>query len=112
MTRTVSRSFVVVTGALLWLAIALASAALWPIYRSSELIILIAVSVIAGSLVAIVSLWRKWAFIATALATFIVFLVIGVPIAVPSETQYSVLPTVTGLIDLLFGIALGWQQLL
>jgi hypothetical protein len=112
MNRTFSRSFVVVTGALLWLSIALASAALWSIYRSSELIILIAVSVIASSLVAIVSLWRKWSFTTTALVTFLVFLVIGVPIAVPSETQYSVLPTVSGLIDLVFGVALGWKQLL
>ncbi|WP_341952336.1 transglutaminase-like domain-containing protein [Salinibacterium sp. TMP30] len=112
MTRTVSRTFVVVTTALLWLAISLASAALWPIYRSPALITLVTVSVIAGTVVALVALWRKWSFVTTTLATFIAFLVIGVPIAVPSETQYSVLPTLAGLLDLVFGVALGWKQLL
>ena len=112
MTGTITRSFVAVTGGLLLVAIALASAALWPIYRSPELITLIAVSLIVGSAVAILGLWRKWTFVTTVLATVIAFLIIGVPVAVPSEVQYSVFPTLGGLVDLIFGVALGWKQLL
>jgi len=112
MTRKVSRTFVLVTGALLWVSIALAAVALWPIYRSPALITLTAVSIIAGTVVALIALWQKWSFVTTAAATIIAFLIIGVPIAVPSQAQYSVLPSFSGLIDLVFGVALGWKQLL
>ncbi|EAR25107.1 hypothetical protein A20C1_00926 [marine actinobacterium PHSC20C1] len=112
MTRNVSPTFVVVTGALLWASIVLASVALWPIYRSQELITLIVVSIIAGTIVALIALWRKWSFFATAAATILVFLIVGVPVAVPSEAQFSVLPSYSGLVDLVFGVALGWKQLL
>ncbi|EPR75978.1 Transglutaminase-like enzyme [Leifsonia rubra CMS 76R] len=112
MTGTVSRSFLLVTTALLWLAIALAAAAMWPIYRSPELITLVAAGIAAGTLLAVVSLVRRWSFVITASAAVVVFLVIGVPVAVPSAAQYSVLPTPSGLVDLVFGVALGWKQLL
>ncbi|QYH36535.1 transglutaminase-like domain-containing protein [Salinibacterium sp. M195] len=112
MNRAFSRTFVVVTSAIIWLTIALASAALWPIYRSAALVTLIIVSVIAGSLVALASLWRKWSFPTTSLAAIVVFLIIGVPLAVPSETQYGIVPTWPGLADLVLGVALGWKQVL
>jgi hypothetical protein len=112
MTGTVSRSFLLVTTALLWLAIALAAAAMWPIYSSPELIILIAAGIAAGTLLAVVSFVRRWSFVITAIATVVMFLVIGVPVAVPSAAQYWVLPTPSGLVDLNFGVALGWKQLL
>ncbi|CAO1650795.1 transglutaminase domain-containing protein [Salinibacterium sp. NYA9b] len=112
MTAPVSRSFVVVSGALLWVTVALASAALWPIYRTTDLTVLIAVGVLAGSAVAIVSLWRRWSFLTTSVVAVIVFVVIGVPVAVPSETQWGVVPTPEGLSDLVLGVALGWKQLL
>ncbi|MGV8876600.1 MAG: transglutaminaseTgpA domain-containing protein [Rhodoglobus sp.] len=112
MTRSVSLTFVIVSSLLLWLGIALASIALWPIYRSFALVTLIVGSIVAGSVVAIIALWRRWSFVATALASFVMFLLIGVPLAVPSETQLFLLPTFRGLLDLVAGIALGWKQLL
>jgi len=107
-----SRAFVVVTGALLWVSLAIASATLWPIYRSTALITLIVVSVLSGTAVAAVSLWRRWSFLLTTAVALAVFVVIGVPVAVPSETQFGVVPTVEGLADLVFGVGLGWKQLL
>ncbi|WP_010205102.1 transglutaminase-like domain-containing protein [Salinibacterium sp. PAMC 21357] len=112
MTRQTTPTFAGVSGGLLWISLALASAALWPIYRSPALIVLVIVSVVAGTLVAVVALWRRWSVGSTALATVVMFLIIGVPLAVPSETQYTVLPTFAGLVDLVLGVALGWKQLL
>ncbi|MBH0117829.1 transglutaminase domain-containing protein [Salinibacterium sp. NG253] len=112
MTAPVTRSFVVVSGALLWLTVALASAALWPIYRTTDLTILIVAGVLAGSIVALASLWRRWSFLTTSIVAVIMFVVIGVPVAVPSETQWGVVPTLEGLSDLVLGVALGWKQLL
>lgn len=112
MTRPVSRSFVIVSGALLWLSIAVASAALWPIYRTPALTTLIAVAILAGSIVAVLALWRAWSFVTTSLVSVLVFLIIGVPVAVPSETQFGVVPSLEGLSDLVAGVALGWKQLL
>ncbi|MGJ8721419.1 MAG: DUF3488 and transglutaminase-like domain-containing protein [Salinibacterium amurskyense] len=112
MTRPVSRSFVIVSAALLWLSIAVASAALWPIYRTPALTTLIAVAILAGSIVAVLALWRAWSFVTTSLVSVLVFLIIGVPVAVPSETQFGVVPSLEGLSDLVAGVALGWKQLL
>ncbi|MGV8911874.1 MAG: DUF3488 and transglutaminase-like domain-containing protein [Rhodoglobus sp.] len=112
MTRTVTRTFAGVSAGLLWLTIGIAAAALWPIYRTPALVTLVAVGIIAGTLVAVGSLWRKWSLITTVVVTFIVFLTVGVPVAVPSGTQYTVLPTLSGLVDLTLGVALGWKQLL
>ncbi|MGV8851005.1 MAG: DUF3488 and transglutaminase-like domain-containing protein [Rhodoglobus sp.] len=107
-----TRTFAGVSAGLLWVTIGIAAAALWPIYRTPALVTLVAVGIIAGTLVAVGSLWRKWSLITTVVVTFIVFLAVGVPVAVPSETQYTVLPTLSGLVDLTLGVALGWKQLL
>ncbi|MBH0010322.1 transglutaminase domain-containing protein [Salinibacterium sp. UTAS2018] len=112
MTKISSRSFIVVSAVLLWLSIAIASAALWPIYRTPALTVLIAVSIIAGSLVASLALWRSWSFGVTAIVSMLVFLAVGVPVAVPAKTQWGVIPSLDGLSDLVLGVALGWKQLL
>ena len=112
MKRPVSRSFIIISGVLLWASIAVASAALWPIYRTPALTTLIVVAILAGSLVAVVGLWRSWSFLTTSLLAVLVFVIIGVPVAVPSETQFGVVPSLEGLSDLLIGVALGWKQLL
>jgi len=112
MTKPASLSFVVVSGMLLWLTIAISSAALWPIYRTPALTILIAAAILAGSLVVGIALWRSWSFLATFLVAIAIFLIIGVPVAVPSETQFGVVPSLEGLRDLVAGVALGWKQLL
>ncbi|MEV8255039.1 transglutaminaseTgpA domain-containing protein [Rhodoglobus sp. NPDC076762] len=112
MTPHLSRSFVVVSAALLWASLFLAATALWPIYRTPALTILVTGAVLAGSLVVLVSVWRRWSLLGSSALALFVFLVIGVPLAVPSETEYGVVPSLDGLVDLVLGVGLGWKQLL
>jgi hypothetical protein len=102
----------VVNTAAMWLATALASASLWPIYRSPQLIILVAAVTLAGSVVAILGAVFRWPGFVVVLASLGVYLLLGVPLAVPGSALYGLLPTVDGLLSLLGGTALGWKQLL
>ncbi|MEO8094164.1 MAG: transglutaminase domain-containing protein [Pseudolysinimonas sp.] len=104
--------FVIGNTAMLWLATIIATSALWPIYRDSALIVLVAVALAMGSAIAIVGAVLRWSSPVVMLVTIFAFLVVGVPLAVPAEAQYGVLPTFNGLRDLVTGVALGWKQLL
>lgn len=110
--RRPSVPFVLVNAAMLWLATVIASTALWPIYRSPALIILVAVALTVGTAIAILGAVFRWPSIIVMLATIGGFLAVGVPVAVPSRAQFVVLPTFGGVQDLLAGVALGWKQLL
>ncbi len=110
--RSLRPGFVVVNTAAMWLATALASTSLWPIYRSPQLIILVVVAALAGSVVAILGAVFRWPGFVVALASLGLYLLLGVPLAVPGSALYGVLPTVDGLLSLLGGTALGWKQLL
>ncbi len=98
--------------AMLWLSIATAALTLWPVYRSAEFVILVAVSLAVGSIISILGAVYRWSSLTVLLATILAFLVVGVPVAVPTEAQYGVLPTLEGAVDLVTGVALGWKQLL
>ena len=104
--------FVLVNVAMFWLSTAIAATALWPIYRSMALLILVGVALVAGTAIAIGGAYFRWSSPVVMLTTIVAFLLIGVPLAVPSKTQYGVLPTPGGLLDLVSGVALGWKQLL
>ena len=110
--RTTGAAFLVVNTGMLWLTTIIASTALWPIYRSPALIILIAVALAVGSFIVILSAEFRWPTFAVLLASVAAFLAIGVPVAVPSKAQFGVLPTLDGFLDLVTGVALGWKQLL
>ena len=107
-----SVSFVLVNTAMLWIATAIATAALWPIYRSPQLIIMMTGVVVLGSAIALAGARWRWSAATVALATVGIFLLAGVPLAVPSLALYGVLPSADGILDLLAGVALGWKQLL
>ncbi|MEP6480497.1 MAG: transglutaminase-like domain-containing protein [Rhodoglobus sp.] len=104
--------FVIVNTTMLWLATIIATSALWPIYRDSALVVLVAVALVVGSAVAIAGAILRWGSPVVMLATIIAFLVVGVPVAVPTKAQYGVFPTFEGLLDLVTGVALSWKQLL
>lgn len=101
-----------VNTAAMWLATAIASASLWPIYRSPQLVILVVAATLAGSIVAILGAIFRWPGFVVVLTSLGVYLVLGVPLAVPGSALYGVLPTMDGLRSLLGGTALGWKQLL
>ncbi|MGX5681283.1 transglutaminase domain-containing protein [Schumannella luteola] len=110
--RRPSVSTVLVATGFLWLTMAIASVALWPIYQGPGILVVIAVGLVAGSAIAIAGAVWRWPSWVMMIVTAVVFAVVGVPAAVPSETQWGVLPTLAGLQDLLAGVALGWKQLL
>ena len=105
-------AFVVANTAMLWLGIALASVALWPIYQSPAIVVLVAVTTIAGSAIAILGAVFRWSSPVVLAATVVAFLLLGVPLAVPQQALYGVLPTLDGLVQLVSSVALGWKQLL
>lgn len=92
-------------------AMGLAAAAWWPIHRHPALITLATVSITLGCLIAATAAWRRWSAPVTVAATALAFLAAGVPLAVPGEAVFGLLPSSEGLIDLIAGVVLGWKQL-
>jgi transglutaminase-like putative cysteine protease len=107
-----SNGFIVLTVVLFWVAVGIASASLWPIYRTGQYVILVVVAVLIGTLIAVLGARFHWPSWAVTIAGFLAFLASGVPLAVPDQAVSGVLPSVAGLVDLLSGVALGWKQLL
>lgn len=96
----------------LWIALALAAAAWWPVYASSAFLVLAVAAVLLGTLIAVLgALWR-WPAWVVLLVTVVAFGLVGVPLAVPGKAVAGVLPSLEGLLDLFSGVALGWRQLL
>jgi hypothetical protein len=110
--RGLTPGFVLVNTVLLWLAMAVASVTLWPIYQSPALLVMLVVTTVVGSALAVLGAVFRWPGIVMLAATLAAFLLLGVPLAVPGLALYGVLPTVDGLVQLVSGAALGWKQLL
>ena len=106
-----SRGSTLTNTAMFWLAMAIASVALWPIYQSVHLVIVVLGALVLGSAIAIVGARRRWSSLLVAAATIVVYLLSGVPLAVPTEALYGVLPTLEGERDLIVGTATSWKQL-
>lgn len=98
--------------ALLWLSTAIAATALWPIYQSPALIVLVAVATLLGSVIAILGALLNWSSLIVLWVSIAGYLLVGVPLAVPDRALFGVLPTAQGLTDLLAGTALSWKRLL
>ena len=105
-------AFVLGNTGLLWAALAIASVPLWPIYQSPALVLMLVVTTIAGSAVAVAGALLRLPGVAVLGLTVLLFLLLGVPLAVPGLAVYGVLPSVDGLWLLVSGAALGWRQLL
>lgn len=103
---------VIVSTLMLWLSIAIAATVLWPVYGTVQFVILVVVGVAVGTVIALLGARFRWPALIVMAATVVAFLLIGVPLAVPSQAQSGVLPTLGGLADLVAGVALGWKQLL
>lgn len=104
--------FTAMTVFMLWLTTLVASAALWPIYQSVQLIVLVGATVLVGSAVAFSGALYRWSTLTLTLVTIGVYLLIGVPLAIPDRSLYGVVPTAQGELDLLQATALSWKQLL
>jgi hypothetical protein len=110
--RKLTPGFVATNTVMLWISTGIAATALWPTYRSTQVIVVIVVATLAGSAIAITSARLRWSSLITLLVTIGAFLVLGVPLAVPDQALFGVIPTWQGIVDLVTGAALGWKQLL
>lgn len=104
--------FIVVSTLMLWLSTAVASVALWPSYTSLELVIMVAVTTVAGSLVAVLGAVFRWSGPIVLGATIVAYLLLGVPLAIPRLAVNGFLPSLAGLQELVVATATGWKQLL
>jgi hypothetical protein len=83
----------------------------WPIYESPAFIITSTVAILAGSAIGIAGARRHWPSWLVVVVVFGVYLVLGVPAAVPGRAFGGVLPTPQGVVDLVAAAALSWKQL-
>lgn len=98
--------------ALLWAMIAVAAAALWPVYRDVAYLGVVAGALVAGTAVAVAGARFRWPSAVVLLVAAGVLMLIGVPLAVPGRAIGGVLPSWQGLLDLGSAVVLGWKQLL
>jgi hypothetical protein len=91
---------------------AIAAVALWPIYGNGRFVLLVAVTMLVGAVIAGVGARLRWQSFAVFTAGLVAFLVLGVPLAVPGQALFGVLPSLDGLEQLILGAGLGWKQLL
>ncbi len=110
--RRPSAGFVAVSTTMLAVSTGIASLALWPSYGTSALVVLVVATILAGSLVAILGAVFRWSSLVVLSATIVVYLVLGVPLAVPSLAISGLFPSFEGLRELLVGTATSWKQLL
>lgn len=93
-------------------AVALGAWSFWPIYQSAAFILMLVVTLVAGTAVAVVGRVFRLPSIAVAGLVALVYLGLGVQLAVPSEaTAGGLLPTGGGFVDLVQGTWLSWKQL-
>jgi transglutaminase-like putative cysteine protease len=97
---------------LLWLMTGVAAAAFWPVYRDPWFVVVAGGAVVSATAVALIGARFRWPSFAVLLVAFAVFVLAGVPLAVPGRAIGGVLPSWDGILDLLSGVAYGWKQLL
>lgn len=102
----------IVAGSLFAAAVVIVSAlAAWPIYRSTNFVLLVGASCVVAGLIAVLA-WRgSWSLWRVALALLISFFAIGVPVAVPSRLG-GPLELLRGLGEVATGVLFGWKDLI
>lgn len=93
-------------------AVALGAWAFWPVYQSPEFALMLVVTLLLGTVVAVVGWAWRLPSIAVAGLLVVVYLATGVQLAVPSEAVAGgLLPSAAGFVDLVQGTWLSWKQL-
>ncbi|TQJ29760.1 transglutaminase domain-containing protein [Microbacterium sp. SLBN-146] len=102
----------IVAGSLFAVAIVVTSAvAAWPIYRSSSFVFLVVVASFLAAGISAAARVRRWSGWLVACVVLGTFLLVGIPLAVPSRAG-SPAAWATGLGELTAGIAVAWKDLL
>lgn len=92
-------------------SLGLAAAAWWPVYEDARYIVMAAVTVLLGAALAVLGAVFRWPSFVVALVGAGLFLLVGVPLAIPSRAIAGLLPSLDGVTQLVAGVALGWKQL-
>ncbi len=106
-----SRGYIVVSTIMLAVSTAIASITLWPIYEDTSIIVLVAVTFCAASLIAILGARFRWNSFTMLIALLATYFILGVPVAVPGLSIGGVFPSLDGVRELLVGSATSWKQL-
>lgn len=89
-----------------------AAAAWWPVYQGAAFLVAALVAVTVGTALAALGARFRWSGPVLLLAVLAAWLLLGVPLAVPGEALWGVLPSGAGLADLVVTAGTGWRQLL
>lgn len=92
--------------------VAIGAAAWWPVYASPQFVVCTGGALLAGTAVAAIGTVARWRPHVVLLAVVASWIVLGVPLAVPSQALWGLLPTPQGLLDLITSTATGWRALL
>ncbi len=106
-----SRGFIVVSTIMLAVSTAIASATLWLTYGDVSLVIMISVTFIAASAIAILGAVFRWSSFTMLVTVIGTYFALGVPLAVPGLAVGGVLPSLDGVRALVAGSATSWKQL-
>ncbi|MGW9631590.1 transglutaminaseTgpA domain-containing protein [Agromyces sp. NPDC055520] len=101
----------VVTVVLVVAMLAAAMVPWWPVYESPAFVVAAAIAIGAGVTIGVVGARFRLPTWIVVLAVFGAFVVLGVPAAVPGRAIGGLLPSPSGLVELLAGAALSWKQL-
>ncbi len=93
-------------------ATGLAAWSFWDVYQSGAFVVMLAVTLVLGSAIAVLGTLFRWPSIVLAALVVAVFLGVGVQVAVPGEAGAGgLLPTWPGFVDLVQATWLSWKQL-
>lgn len=106
-----TRGYTVTVTIMMAVSTAVASTTWWPVYQDGSFATLVAVTILAASLVAVLGAVFTWTSFTVLLVTLGTYVAMGVPVAVPGQAAGGVLPTLEGLRELLVGTATSWKQL-
>jgi hypothetical protein len=88
----------------------IAATSLWPVYQSLDFVVLVVVAFALGAVVAVAGTVFRWPAWLVGLALIAVYLIAGVPLAIPGEAVNRILPSFRGVLDLVGATALSWKQ--
>lgn len=94
-----------------FLAVAIAAAPFWPVYRTPQFLIMAGVTIAAGCALAIAGALGRWPTAVMVPAVAALYLLLGVPLAIPDQAAHGALPTASGELMLIRATALSWKQL-
>lgn len=91
--------------------VGLATAAAWPVYESPRALAVGLIGGLLGMAVAVLTRVLRWGMLIGSLAAAGAYLVVSVPLAIPSALS-SIPAFLGGLRDAVLGVVLGWKQML